>query len=66
LESGIGMLSYQVYYGLNRLSNVCLFPMFGESGDDVDNTVLQVVSGSLVPLWNNGNVSNRKTSAINH
>ena len=27
-----------------------LFPMFGESGDEMDNTVLQVVSGSLIPL----------------
>ena len=55
-----------MYYGLNRLSNVCLFPIFGESGNDVDNTVLHVVSGSLVPLWNDGNASNQKTSAANH
>jgi len=48
LVPGISTLSYQVYYGLNRLSNVCLFPVFGELGDDVDNTVLQVVSGSLI------------------
>ena len=64
--SGVGMLSYQVYYGLKRLSNLCLFPMFGESGDDMDNTVLQVVSGSLVPLWNDDNASNQNTSAANH
>jgi len=60
------MLSYQVYYRLNRLSNVRLFPMFGDSGDDVDNTVLQIVSSSLVPLWNGNNASNQKTSAANH
>jgi len=27
-----------------------LFPIFGKLGDDMDNTVLQVVSGSLIPL----------------
>ena len=47
---GTGMLRYQVYHGLNRLSNACLFPMFGESGDDGDNAMLQVVSGSLILL----------------
>jgi len=37
-----------VYHELNKLSNVCLFPMVGESGDDVGNTVLQVVLDGLV------------------
>ena len=36
--------------------------MFGELSDDVDNTVLQVVSRNLVPLWNGGKASNQKTS----
>ena len=63
---GTGTLSHQVYCRLHRLSNVCFFPVFGESGDDVDNTVLQVVSGSLALLWNSGNASNQKTSAANH
>jgi len=40
LEPSIGMLSYQAYYGLNRSSNVCLFPMFGKSDDDVGKTTL--------------------------
>jgi len=43
------MLSYQVYHELSKLQNVCLIPMFGELGDDVGNTVLQVISISLVP-----------------
>ena len=66
LVPGIGTLNYQMYYELNKLSNVCLFSMFGESGDDMDNTVLQVISGSLVPSRNCGNASNQKTSAANH
>ena len=41
-----------------------LLLMFGESGDKVD-TVLQVVSGSLVLLWNGSNAFNQKTSAAN-
>jgi len=35
---------------VKQVAECMLFPMFGESGDDVDNIVLQVVSDSLVPL----------------
>ena len=59
------VLSYQVHHELNKLSNVCLFPMFGELGGDVGNIMLRVVSSSLVPLQNGGNAFNQKTSAAN-
>ena len=62
---GICMLSYQVYHELNKLSNVYLIPMFSESGDDVGNILLQLISSSLIPSQNNGNASNQKTSAAN-
>lgn len=61
----ICMLSYQVYYELNKLLNVCLFPISGQSGHDVGNTMLQLASGSLVLLWNSDNVSNQKSSTVN-
>jgi len=42
-----------------------LYPIIGESGDYVGNTVLQVDLDRIVPLWNDDNASNQKTYAAN-